>query len=139
MLKRGREQSWETPRRLIVKSISPRRGQRVRLSASFGLFSAPEIVAPVIRADKCSLAAACERYGLPVAGWVLAVPNALPKVAAHLAGTEYAQGGWKDTLRQCPHKGIMIAHPDINHRTIDGTKQRCTLIVLDRYHGAPER
>jgi hypothetical protein len=63
---------------------------------------------------------------------VLAVPNASPKVAAHLEGTEYAQGSWKDALRHCPHPGIMVAHPDINYRRIDGTKQRCTLIVLER-------
>ncbi|WP_407155191.1 hypothetical protein [Bradyrhizobium sp. STM 3557] len=107
--------------------------------AGFGLFSVPEIVAGVMRSERITLAAACERYNLPAAGWVLAVPNASPKVAAHLAGTEYAQGGWKDALRQCPVPGVMISHAEINHRTIDGTKQRCTLIVLDRYHDAPEK
>jgi hypothetical protein len=33
----------------------------------------------------------------------------------------------------------MTSDADVNHLTIDGTKQRCTLIVLDRYHDASVR
>lgn len=102
--------------------------------AGFGLFNSHEIVAGVMRSEKIGLTEALQRYGLPAAGWILAVPNRSSKVSAHFEGSRHAQGAWKDALRQCPHPGIMIAHKDINERTIDGTRQRCTLIVLDRYH-----
>jgi len=34
---------------------------------------------------------------------------------------------------------VISSDADVNHLTIDGTKQRSTLIVLDRYHDASER
>lgn len=107
--------------------------------AGFGLFTTQEIVASIVRKERTTYDEILPRYGLPAAGWVLAVPNISQKVASHLEGTDYAHGAWKDALRQCPDPGVMITHPDINHRTIDGAKQRCTLIVLDRYHQSAER
>lgn len=107
--------------------------------AGFGLFSTREIVAGVVRAEKIALGAALQRFGLPDAGMVLAVPNASVKVAEHLEGSEWQRGAWKDALRQCPVPGVMVTDGRINRQMIDGTQQRCTLIVLDRYHKAPEK
>lgn len=107
--------------------------------AGFGLLNTHEVVAPVMRAHKIGLNAALERYNLPPAGWVLAVPNKSVKVSEHLADSDWSRGAWKDALRQCPIDGVMIGDKDINRVTIDGVQQRCTLIVLDRYHQGPER
>lgn len=107
--------------------------------AGFGLFTINEVVAGYCRREQVSPAKAKEEFGLPEAGFVLAVPNNSDKVKQHLEGSDYAHGAWKDALRQCPTPGVMITDKRINERTIDGTKTRCTLIVLDRYHEAPER
>lgn len=107
--------------------------------AGFGLFTTHEIVAGVMRRDKLSLEAALQRFGLPKGGWVLAVPNSSTKVAEHLEGSDWANGSWSDALRQCPIEGVIITDSEINRHTIDGTQTRCTLIVLNRYHAAPER
>lgn len=107
--------------------------------AGFGLFNTREIVKGICRKHRVTLSEALMRYGLPDAGWVLAVPNTSPKVADLLEGTDWARGAWQDALRQCPVPGVMITNPEINRPTIDGTQQRCTLIVLDRYHQAPEK
>jgi hypothetical protein len=107
--------------------------------AGFGLFNARELVAGVMRTEKITLAAALTRYGLPEAGWILAVPNKSSKVAEHLVGSDWQHGAWKDALRQCPVPGVMITDADINRVSIDGTQTRCTLIVLDRYREAPEK
>lgn len=107
--------------------------------AGLGYFRTREIVAGVVRRDRVPMAEALMRYGLPDHGHVLAVPNTSTKVAELLEGSDWQHGAWKDALRQCPVPDVMITHPDINRQSIDGTQQRCTLIVLDRYHGAPER
>ncbi|KPG01801.1 hypothetical protein IP86_03050 [Rhodopseudomonas sp. AAP120] len=107
--------------------------------AGFGLLNTHELVAGVMRAQGIGLNEALMRYGLPAAGWVLAVPNKSTKVAEHLEGSDWQHGAWKDALRQCPVPGVMITNADINKVTIDGAQQRCTLIVLDKYHAAPER
>lgn len=107
--------------------------------AGYALMTTREVVAGVMRSQKISSDEALMRYGLPSAGWVLAVPNKSTKVAEHLEGSDWQHGAWKDALRQCPVPGVMITNADINKVTIDGTQQRCTLIVLDRYHDAPER
>lgn len=107
--------------------------------AGFGLFNVREIVAGVMRRDRITLEAALMKYGLPAAGMVLAVPNRSVKVQEHLEGSDWQYGAWKDALRQCAVPGVMITHADINKQTIDGTQTRCTLIVLDKYHEAPEK
>jgi hypothetical protein len=107
--------------------------------AGLGLFTTREVVAGVVRRDRISMTEALMKYGLPDGCKVLAVPNTSTKVAELLEGSDWQHGAWKDALRQCPVPGVMITHADINRQTIDGTQQRCTLIVLDRYHGAPER
>jgi hypothetical protein len=73
------------------------------------------------------------------AGWVLAVPHQSSKVAELLEGTDWQRGGWRDAFQQCTTPGVMIRTDPINKVTIDGVQVRCTLIVLDRYHAAPER
>ncbi|MBR0700161.1 hypothetical protein JQ599_09640 [Bradyrhizobium diazoefficiens] len=107
--------------------------------AGFGLFNTRELVAGVMRSEKIGLAEALTRYGLPDAGWVLAVPNKSTKVAEHLIGSDWQHGAWKDALRQCPVPGVVITNADINKVTIDGTQTRCTLVVIERYHQAPEK
>jgi hypothetical protein len=107
--------------------------------AGFGLFSAQEITAAAVKSQKISVDAALMKYGLLRDQLLLAVPNTSSKIAEHLAGSVWQHGAWKDALRQCPVDGVMITNGDINKQTIDGTQTRCTLIVLDRYHGAPER
>lgn len=107
--------------------------------AGFGLMNTREAVAGVMRREGIKLEAALQRYGLPAAGFVLAVPNQSVKVAEHLEGSDWQHGAWKDALRQCSVPGVMITASDITRITIDGTQTRCTLIVLDRYHEAPER
>lgn len=107
--------------------------------AGFGLFNTHEIVAPLMRKERVPLETALMRHGLPAAGWVLAVPNRSVKVSEHLEGSDWQYGAWKDALRQCPIPGVILTHSDINKLTIDGTQTRCTLVVLDRYHEAPEK
>lgn len=107
--------------------------------AGFGLFNTREIVAGVMKNEKIPLDQALARYGLPAHGFVLAVPNTSSKVAEHLTGSDWQHGAWKDALRQCAVEGVIITNPEINNRRIDGTQTRCTLIVLDRYHAAPEK
>lgn len=112
--------------------------------AGFGLLNPKEVVAPVMKAmaragRAMTLAAALEKYRLPDGGLILAVPNKSFKVAQHLEGSDWQAGGWKDALRQCPVPDVMIGNADINRVSIDGTQTRCTLIVLERYHQAPEK
>jgi hypothetical protein len=107
--------------------------------AGFGLFNTHEIVAGVMRNQGLTLEAALTKYGLPRAGWVLAVPHQSSKVAELLEGTDWQRGGWRDAFQQCTTPGVMIRTDPINKVTIDGVQVRCTLIVLDRYHAAPER
>lgn len=112
--------------------------------AGFGLLNTREVVATVIRAAaqkgiQIKQEAALQEFGLPEAGWVLAVPNKSNKVSKHLEGSDWQLGGWKDALRQCPIAGVMIGRSEINRVVIDGVQQRCTLVVLDRYHQAPEK
>jgi hypothetical protein len=107
--------------------------------AGFGLFTAQEITAGTVRGQGISVEVALLKYGLQRDALLLAVPNTSSKIAEHLNGTDWQHGAWKDALRQCPVPGVMITHADINKQTIDGTQTRCTLIVLDRYHAAPER
>ncbi|EKS26699.1 Uncharacterised protein [Afipia felis] len=107
--------------------------------AGFGLFNTREIVAPVMRKNSIKLAEALQQFGLEDSKLVLAVPNQSVKVAEHLEGSDWQHGAWKDALRQCPVPGVMITNSEITRLTIDGTQTRCTLIVLDRYHEAPEK
>jgi hypothetical protein len=105
--------------------------------AGFGLFTARELVAHLVRSGTPQ-GEALLRFGLRD-GLLLAIPNSSVKVAKHLEGTEWQHGAWKDALRQCPIDGVMIKHAELNNLRVDGVKQRCTLVALDRYHEAPER
>jgi hypothetical protein len=107
--------------------------------AGFGLFNTHEIVAGVMRNEGINLETALTKFGLPKAGWVLAVPHQSSKVAELLEGTDWQRGGWGDAFRQCTAPGVMIRTDPINRVRIDGVQVRCTLIVLDRYHAAPEK
>jgi len=76
-------------------------------------------------------------------GYVLAVPNSSPLVGKLFDGTQWAGspgagGPWKDALRQAPAH-IVITDRARNRVTIGGVQQRCTLVVLQNYHDAPER
>jgi hypothetical protein len=71
-------------------------------------------------------------------GIVLAIPNDGPQVAKLFAGKPWASGGWKDALRQCPVPGVVISDRELNRVKIGGVRQRCTLVVMARYHDAPE-
>lgn len=107
--------------------------------AGFGLLNTHEIVAGVMQSEGLTLEAALTRFGLPRAGWVLAVPNQSSKVAELLEGTDWQRGGWRDAFQQCTVPGVMNWNKQINRVSIDGNRERCTLIVLDRYHAAPEK
>jgi hypothetical protein len=107
--------------------------------AGLGLYNTHELVAGVMRSQGLTLDAALTKYGLPKAGWVLAVPHRSSKVAELLEGSDWQRGAWRDALQQCPVPGVMIKADPINKITIDGTQQRCTLIVIERYHEAPEK
>lgn len=70
-------------------------------------------------------------------GFVLAVPNASPLVAALFEGTGWAaadgvSGLWKDALRQAPGQ-IVITDKHINRICINGVQQRCSLVVLTNF------
>jgi hypothetical protein len=76
---------------------------------------------------------ACDRE----AGNVLAVPNSSPLVAKLFEATDWAIA-WKDALRQAP-PAIVIGDKACNRITIAGVQHRCSLVVLARFHAAPER
>jgi hypothetical protein len=106
--------------------------------AGFGLFNTHEIVAGVMRNQGPHARGRADQIRAAQAGWVLAVPHQSSKVAELLEGTDWQRGGWRDAFQQCTTPGVMIRTDPINKVTIDGVQQRCTLIVLDRYHEAPE-
>ncbi|MBI5112886.1 MAG: hypothetical protein HZA68_13035 [Rhodovulum sp.] len=77
------------------------------------------------------------------AGRILAVPNSSPLVAKLFEGSDWraqgtAAGPWKDALRQAPDD-IVVQDKRVNRVYIGGVRQRCSLIVLSRFHAAPER
>lgn len=73
-------------------------------------------------------------------GWVLAVPNDHALLRRLFRDSDWEGGGWKDALRQCPKElGVMITDRAKNKVTIGGEQERCTLVVMGRYHKAPER
>ena len=74
-----------------------------------------------------------------VSGFVLAIPNEHPLVGKLFMGKPWQNGGWKDALRQCPIDGVMISSKEKNRVAIGGVQKRCTLVVMSKYHGAPER
>lgn len=74
-----------------------------------------------------------------LAGFALAVPNDHPLVRKLYVGQPWQNGGWKDAMRQCPVPGVIVSDKDINRVYIGGVQKRCTLVVMGRYQGAPER
>jgi hypothetical protein len=106
--------------------------------AGFGLFNTHEIVAGVMRNQGLTLEAALTKYGLPrPAGcWRCRTVQQGRRAAG---GQRLAARRWRDAFQQCTVPGVMIRTDPINKVTIDGVQQRCTLIVLDRYHAAPEK
>jgi hypothetical protein len=76
-------------------------------------------------------------------GYTLAVPNTSQLVASLFDGSDWAaadgaSGPWKDALRQAP-ADIAVHDRNINRIRIGGVQHRCSLIVLKRFHEAPER
>lgn len=73
-------------------------------------------------------------------GWILAVPNDARPTAKLFEDSAWFHGGWADALRQCPHDGIVLTDKKRNRVPIPGLgRQRCTLVVLRKFHEAPER
>jgi hypothetical protein len=72
-------------------------------------------------------------------GWILCVPNSHPEVARLFDGQPWANGAWKDAMRQCPVDGVMISDTKVNRVSIGGVQMRCTLIAISKYQGAAER
>lgn len=76
-------------------------------------------------------------------GEILAVPNKHPALNRLFEGTAWAGqlghgGPWKDALRQAPPE-IVVTDKAVNRVSIAGVRVRCSLVVLSRFHGAPER
>ena len=55
----------------------------------------------------------------------------------HWAGSPGAGGPWKDALRPAPAE-IVIHDKTLIRIRIGGVQQRCSLVVLKNFHGAPE-
>ena len=72
-------------------------------------------------------------------GYVLAVPNDHALLKRLFRESTRQMGGWKDALRQCPIEGVKITDKTKNKVSIGGKQERCTLIVMGRYHEAAER
>lgn len=118
------------------------RGEAMRdLGATgLGLIHSEMLIDKLARLDGVSKAAATEQLGIAErSGWLLAVPPAHPLLKKLLRDTPWQSGGWRDALRQCPVKGVMITDKRVNRISIGGEQERCTLIVMERYRAAPER
>ncbi len=124
--------------------------QRELADAGVGILSIDELIAAKARAGGLDERAAAAALGLVHddgsgaphvlrAGHVLAVPNKHPAVNELYAKSQWANGAWTEALRQCPLPGVMITDKDVNRVSIGGVQKRCTLVVLSRYHAAPER
>lgn len=72
-------------------------------------------------------------------GFILAIPNTSPRLQELYRGTAWEFKAWMEALRQCPEPGVMIDDPELNRISINGKQTRCTLVVMGRYHVAPER
>lgn len=70
-------------------------------------------------------------------GLVLAVPNQHPAVSKLFKDTPWGgalgAGVWKEAMRQAP-KDVVISDPAVNRVRIAGKQERCSLIVLKRFH-----
>jgi hypothetical protein len=67
----------------------------------------------------------------------IGVPNKSSRVAELFQGTIWqgsgSAGGWVEALRQGVPSGAVITDKDVNRRTIDGYRQRCTLIDVRKF------
>lgn len=105
-----------------------------------GLLKADELLGDYVKLKNCTLDEAKDALGLGGReGYILAIPHASPRIAELLVDTAWRAGGWRDALRQCPVAGVMITKKDVNRQWIAGVQARCTLVVMSRFHGAPER
>ncbi|HXF46875.1 MAG TPA: hypothetical protein VNK91_12235, partial [Burkholderiaceae bacterium] len=113
--------------------------------AGLGLLHVHDLVQAKCRAADVSAAEACGMLGLadadgaPLNSLVLAVPHRHAALARLFRDSPWANGAWSEALRQCPVPGVVISDKDVNRVTIGGERMRCTLVVLARYHAAPER
>lgn len=71
-------------------------------------------------------------------GYVLAIPGKSPLLSRLLQESDWRHGGWKDAIRQCKHEGVVITDKARNRVMIGGSQQRCTLVVMGRFHGTAE-
>ena len=72
-------------------------------------------------------------------GFVLAIPNDTPRLVELYRGTAWEHKAWMEALRSCPVEGVVIGDQARNRVYINGKQTRCTLVVMGRYHQAPER
>jgi hypothetical protein len=76
------------------------------------------------------------------AGFILAVPNQSPALAKMFNGTPWGgfpdTGAWKEALRQAP-RDVVITDKQFNRVMISSVRCRCTLVVMSKFHLAPER
>jgi hypothetical protein len=77
------------------------------------------------------------------AGYILAVPNTSSLVnklfeGSHWSGAVGVGGPWKDALRQAPET-VVITDRDYSRVTIGGVRQRCSLVVLNRFSEEAEK
>jgi len=109
-------------------------------AGGLGIVHAEVVISKLAAALDISPDAAGQKLGLMKDdGWLLAVPNAHAKLKRLLSETDWAGGGWRDALRQCPLPGIMITDKHVNRVLVGGEQERCTLIVMRKYREAPER
>lgn len=71
-------------------------------------------------------------------GYVLAIPNNHPMVRDLFKGSTWQHGSWKDALRTAP-AGLVLTDKARNRVRVAGQQKRCSLVVLKRFHEAPER
>jgi len=77
-------------------------------------------------------------------GYVLAVPNSSPLVAALFERTQWqgepgAAGPWKDALRQAPRDVVLAPDRKTNRHQVGGVQLRCTILVLKHFKAEAER
>lgn len=109
-------------------------------ATGIGIVHAEVLIENLARTEGIASAQASSELGITRNdGWILAIPSGHPLVKKLLRDTPWAQGGWKDALRQCPVPGVVITDKRVNRVSIGGEQERCTLVVMEKYRKAPER
>lgn len=103
-------------------------------AGGLGIVHADVAIDKLAGALKCDFKTAAATIGLAHDdGWLLAVPSGHPQLRRLMRETNWANGSWKDALRQCPVPGIVLTDKRINRVMVGGVQERCTLIVMNRY------